>query len=104
MSRGRTRSARSVAPALLAVLILAGLGGLVVKRRAARIRDAYTAHRMLEELGRKENELGYLQGELEQRCLPGILLLQADSIGLRVDRGIEMCVTAPPRRTEGGGQ
>lgn len=94
----------SVVPALLAAVLIAGLGGLVVERRTDRLRNAYRAHRLMKEIGHLENELRWLNGELGGLLRPASLLQRAARIGLGVRRGAGTTVFAPNPKPRGDGQ
>jgi len=93
---------RSVIPAVVAVLIIASLAALVVKRRVARIRDGFLAHQMLEDLGHLDNELRWITSELDQMSRSPSLLIQAEKVGLTVERGPDVVVIAPRAGKEVG--
>lgn len=102
----RTSRARhpSAVPALCAAVLIAGLGGLVIERRTDRLRWAYEAHRLLDEIGHLENELRWLNGERDGLVRPAFLRARAEQIGLKVRRGDGAIVHAPRPASRGRGQ
>ena len=104
MTRTSQASRSSLLPALLAAVLVTGLGGLVIERRTDRLRSAYRAHRLMEEIGHLEPELRWLQGDRAGLLRSSPLLARAASIGLGVRRGTGAIVAAPRAKPGGVGQ
>ena len=101
MTRIQRAPRTSVAPALCAVVFLAGLAGLVIKRRTDCLRSGYEAHRLMEVIGHLGNEKRYIEGELGKLRISRLVRERCKQIGLE---GGGTSDIAPPEGQGGVGQ